>query len=396
MLFKSLHLQNILSFKDTRLDLQPLNVLIGPNGSGKTNLIEVMAMLIAVPDDLPAYFRRNPIGDWVWNGELQSGVNFSIPSIEAALYAHGSPIEYGLHLAVPRDSETYRVNLERLETPIEPPNGTRAFSFFKMRDGRGTVASQNQALLSDAVHTELTLDDIGPGKSVLSAIRHPLSYPTLTDTARKLSAIKVYRSWEVGPNSPARRPQPTDGAVDFLEEDFSNLALIVNDLQSKGLGPVIDDYLQRFYEPYKSLHARVYGNRIELMVNETGLSKPVPATRLSDGTLKIIALLAILCHPEPPPLICIEEPEIGLHPDSIDLVVTLLRKASERTQIIVTTHSPWLVDRLSATPEQVVVVDQRPGEGTQFKRYTRQDLEDWLEDQPLGETWMAGAIGGVR
>ena len=397
MLFKSLHLQNILSFKDTRLDLQPLNVLIGPNGSGKTNLIEVMAMLRALPNDLPAYFRRNPLGDWVWNGERQSGVNFSIPSIEAALYAHGSPIEYGLHLAVPHDSEAYRVNLERLETPIEPPNGTRAFSFFKMRDGRGTVASQNQALLSDAVHTELTLDDIGPGKSVLSAIRHPLSYPTLTDTARKLSAIKVYRSWEVGPNSPARRAQATDGAVEFLEEDFSNLALIVNDLRDNhGLGPILDGYLERFYESYKSLHTPVYGNTIRLTVRETGLSKPVPATRLSDGAIRFIALLAILCHPEPPPLICIEEPEIGLHPDSIDLVVELLRAASERTQIIVTTHSPWLVDRLSATPEQVVVVDQRPGEGTQFKRYTRQDLEDWLEDQPLGETWMAGAIGGVR
>ena len=85
-----------------------------------------------------------------------------------------------------------------------------------------------------------------------------------------------------------------------------------------------------------------------------------------------------------------------MHPDSQDLVVELLRNASERTQLIVTTHSPWLIDRLSAVPERVVVCERHPTEGTQFKRFTRKDLDDWLEDQPLGEVWMSGAMGGVR
>ncbi len=69
MFIKSLHLKNILSFKDTKLDLQPLNVLIGANGSGKSNLIDVIALLQAVPGDLPSFFRRHgPISNWVRKG----------------------------------------------------------------------------------------------------------------------------------------------------------------------------------------------------------------------------------------------------------------------------------------------------------------------------------------
>ena len=72
MFIKSLHLKNILSFKDTRLDLQPLNVLIGPNGSGKSNLIDVIGLLQAAPNDLPAFLRRNgPTGDWIWKGSQE-------------------------------------------------------------------------------------------------------------------------------------------------------------------------------------------------------------------------------------------------------------------------------------------------------------------------------------
>ena len=230
----------------------------------------------------------------------------------------------------------------------------------------------------------------------MGEFRDPLNHPVATITATRMAAIKSYRSWYVGRDSPVRRPQRTDGDPNFLEEDFSNLALVVNDLLSRRLEPSLDSYLKRFYESYESLHPRVFGNTIELIVNKAGLGSSLPASRLSDGTIRFIALLAILCHPEPPPLICIEEPEIAMHPDSLDLVVELLKQASERTQLIVTTHSPWLIDRLSAKPDQVVVCDRKPGEGTQFKRFTRKELKHWLEDQPLGEVWMAGAMGGVH
>ena len=397
MLIKSLHLKNMLSFKDTELDLQPLNVLIGANGSGKSNLIDVIALLQAVPGDLPAFLRSNgPTGDWVWKGPGREETPFHLADLAARFDNPGHSFNYKLSIIVQGD----RVHslTERFDLMAGERKHAYAKPFFQASNERARLwPTRPDGTLADFGDEPVTVD-VARGKSVLSEIRNPAEYPALTETARLLSAIRVYRSWHVGRDSPVRSPQRTDGDPNFLAEDFSNLALVVNDLLSRRLEPSLDSYLKRFYESYESLHPRIFGNTVELIVNEAGMSGALPASRLSDGTIRFIALLAILCHPEPPPLICIEEPEIAMHPDSQDLVVELLRKASERTQLIVTTHSPWLIDRLSATPDCVVVCerDRHPADGTKFKRFTRKDLDDWLEDQPLGEVWMAGAMGGVR
>ena len=402
MLIKSLHLKNILSFKDARLDLQPLNVLIGANGSGKSNLIDVIALLQSVPGDLAGFLRRNgPTGDWAWKGgpaDAEAGMPELLVVINDPENPH-TPLEYDLRLDTGDDG--VRVVHESLKD-LRPTGGQlRRVYFSRNADRSGLVASTGGAqpeLTGETSQFRLTPDAVGSAQSVFNAIRDPLSFSFLSTTAFRLATIKSYRSWHVGRDSPVRRPQRTDGDPNFLEEDFSNLALVVNDLLSRRLEPSLDSYLKRFYETYESLHPRIFGNTIELIVNETGMSSALPASRLSDGTIRFIALLAILCHPDPPPLICIEEPEIAMHPDSQDLVVELLRKASERTQLIVTTHSPWLIDRLSATPDCVVVCerDRHSADGTKFKRFTRKELDDWLEDQTLGEVWLSGAMGGVR
>ena len=396
MLINSLHLKNILSFKDTELELQPLNVLIGANGSGKSNLIDVIALLQAVPNDLAGFLRRNgPTGDWVWNGPGREETLFDPAEIKATLGTVSS--EYELQIFLDNDRVSHLT--ESLGIVATEDRGKKYVRpVFRASSGHVRLWSVPPISTITNPDSMAVKTEIGRDKSALSEIRAPGEYAALTVTARDFSEIKVYRNWHVGRNSPVRRPQPTDGDPNFLEEDFSNLALVVNDLLGRRLEPSLNDYLKRFYETYESLHPRIFGNTIELIVNETGMNSALPASRLSDGTIRFIALLAILCHPEPPPLICIEEPEIAMHPDSQDLVVQLLCEAAERTQLIVTTHSPWLIDRLSATPECVLVCerDRHPADGTKFKRHSRADLADWLEDMTLGDAWMSGAIRGVR
>ncbi|MCH7745224.1 MAG: AAA family ATPase, partial [Chloroflexi bacterium] len=147
---------------------------------------------------------------------------------------------------------------------------------------------------------------------------------------------------------------------------------------------------------YDRVLVGIEANTARLLIREKGLTKPIPATRLSDGTLRFLSLLTILCHPKPPPLICIEEPELGLHPDIIPLIAELLRDASERTQLIVTTHSERLIDELSDIPESVVVCERGPEFGTEFKRLSSEQLGLWLEKYRLGELWQKGELGGVR
>jgi len=116
---------------------------------------------------------------------------------------------------------------------------------------------------------------------------------------------------------------------------------------------------------------------------------------LSDGTLRYLCLLAVLCHPEPPPLVCLEEPEIGLHPDILKTVAELLVQASERSQLIVTTHSDILVSALTERAESVLVCE-RGEEGSRLTRLESEKLKDWLERYSLGELWMMGELGGTR
>ena len=116
---------------------------------------------------------------------------------------------------------------------------------------------------------------------------------------------------------------------------------------------------------------------------------------MSDGSLRYLCLLAILLDPEPPRLIGIEEPELGIHPDLIPGLADLLVDASSRCQLVVTTHSDILVDALTERPESVVVCDKCDGQTT-MRRLGRAGLEHWLKKYRLGQLWTTGELGGVR
>ena len=151
--------------------------------------------------------------------------------------------------------------------------------------------------------------------------------------------------------------------------------------------------LKDLYDGIQDFNVYVDGSTVQVFFTEGDYV--IPATRLSDGTLRYLCLLAILCDPEPPPLICIEEPELGLHPDILPKVADLLRAASVRTQIIVTTHSDILVDAMTETPEAVVVCSKQEGQ-TIMERLSRDHLCEWLKKYRLGQLWTKGEIGGTR
>jgi predicted ATPase len=191
-------------------------------------------------------------------------------------------------------------------------------------------------------------------------------------------------------------PQNADLPNDFLLADASNLGLVLNDLQNRsGTRQVLLERFRQCYEGVEDITTKVQGGTVQIFVHEKGLNQPIPATRLSDGTLRYLCLLTLLCHPTPPPLLCIEEPELGLHPDIFTTVAELLVEASKRTQLIVTTHSDALVSALTDTPESVLVFEHADM-GTHLHRLEAARLKQWLERYSLGELWRMGEIGGTR
>lgn len=390
----SLQLQNFLSYgsEGEQIELQPLNVSIGPNASGKSNLIEAMGVLKATPTDLPVPIRQGGgISDFLWKGEK------GIPTakIEAILdYPEGAmPLRYQMSFTAV--GQRLEVVDEAIED-IEPRSSSESEPFFYYRysdRGRPVINVTDEGDRQTRKLRTLRREDIISTQSILSQRKDPEQYPELSYLANKFAEIGLYRNWQTGRDSVPRKAQQTDLPEHPLLEDGSNLGLVLNNLQYQlGSRPIIEK-LKLFYDAAEELSIKIYGGTVQIFIRETGLIQPIPATRLSDGTLRYLFLIALLLDPTPPPLICIEEPEIGLHPDILPAIAEMLIEASQRTQLIVTTHSDALVSALS--PESVLICD-RDDRGSHLRRLDPEKLKKWLENYSLGDLWRMGEIGGNR
>ncbi len=217
-------------------------------------------------------------------------------------------------------------------------------------------------------------------------------YPEVTWLGQQFARIQSFREWSFGRYFPLRQPQPADLPSDVLLPDSRNLGLLLNELEHTDAAAEFNSLLARFLPRFQRFSTRIQGGTVQFYLHETGLKTPVPATRLSDGTIRFMAILAVLLSPMPPPLVCIEEPELGLHPDAVTLLADVVVEASKRMQLIITTHSDALISALTDEAGSVLVCDHRGG--TVLERVDPADLEQWLGEYRLGEIWRIGQLGG--
>jgi predicted ATPase len=325
------------------------------------------------------------VAEWIWKGEKKSGktrVETVISNLKGTQPLRHSMAFHAVAQAFALDDE--QVGNER---PYD--SETDAYSYYRFQGGN--------PVLNTTVHGQrrLARDTIEPDRSILAQRRDPETYPELAWLAQCYESIRIYREWSFGRGAVFREPQKADMRNDVLEEDFSNLGLFLNRLRTRfpAAKKAILSGLKDLYDGVQDFDVSVEGGTVQVYFTEGDFS--IPATRLSDGTLRYLCLLAILCDPEPPMVICIEEPELGLHPDILPKVADLLKAASERTQVIVTTHSDILVDAMTGTPEAVVVCEKREGR-TEMNRLSSSELATWLKTYRLGQLWTKGEIGGTR
>lgn len=389
-MLKTIRLHNLLSFgENTEITFNKgLNVLIGANGSGKSNLIEVISLLQAMPKDLTKAVRDGGgIEEWLWKGEENS-----IAQIEAIIENPNG--QQALQHTLKFRATNYRIEvineLIENEKMYQGANYKQKYFYYRY-DGK-------QATVNERVESrrELHWENIETDQSILAQRQDPDAYPEMAYLSGNYQKIRLYREWQFGRYTPSRKPQRADSPNDFLEENISNLALVLNSLrQNREAKKKLLEALQLFYEDIEDFDLRVHSGYVEIFFQESNFNASIPATRLSDGTLRYLSLLAILLHPNPPPLICIEEPELGLHPDILPTLIDLLKEAAQKTQIIITTHSTDLIDDLSDNPECVLVFDKYQG-STTVNRLDKEELKEWLEDYRLGELWRRGHFGGNR
>lgn len=387
-LIREMRITNLLSYGQQAepLSLGNLNLLIGPNGSGKSNLIEAIALLRASSVDLGAVLRRGGgISEWIWKGNAkgEAGLDAVINNPEGT-----QPIRHTLIFRA--ENQRFQLVDERIENENPDTGKTDPYFYYRYQKGNpvinvANVAGQNKVLARESVE---------PDMSILAQRRDPEAYPVLSYLAGAYEKVRIYREWAFGRNSVFREPQKADMRNDRLEEDFSNLGLFLNRLRRNPKAKkIILAALANLYDNLTDFDVSIEGGTVQVFFTEGDFT--IPATRLSDGTLRYLCLLAILCDPDPPPCICIEEPELGLHPDILPKIADLLIAASERSQLIITTHSDILVDAMTERPEAVLICEKHEGQTT-MQRLESESLKEWLAEYRLGELWMRGEVGGTR
>ncbi|MBY0505618.1 MAG: AAA family ATPase [Bryobacteraceae bacterium] len=370
MFLQSLHLRDVLSFRDCKLELKPLNVLIGANGSGKSNFLDAISLLPGFTADSAAFLRTQG-GPGAW---LSKGIGAG-PAAKLAFQFDGGQdyeVVFGafgpsLHIYAEylRKSGSKSAVLTRHESEIS---------------GRTPIANYFK---SESPQSE---------RSLLSYL-----FPAQTEWRAWQDSLRKIRTYRLAGFNEIRQGVPIGSGDRYLSPTGDNLAKLIHDFYQAGLADSIDEALQRFGENYRTVKHDVSGQYWSLRLDETRLEGSVSASRISDGTLRFLQLLVILRHPDPPPLILIEEPELGLHPDAIRIVAEELLVASDHTQLVVTTHSTELISALQQTPDSILVCEKDFDNATSVRRLDGTTIRRWLKEfSSLGELWLSGAIGGTR
>ena len=431
-LFHKLRLSGLLSFGPEGVDLpmERLNVLIGPNGVGKSNLLAAVSLLQAAPRGITEPISRSGgVREWTWKGEDASAsividvtVSFSavpmmVRGVGSAIFKRNGqstgdwpPVGTLRHRLTLDDWDGRAIvadeRVEPLNNSVETPDETAYYrpprdeevaaalnlaarQVLESKNVRGTIFPQFMRGREGALEFA---SSYRPDESLLSFYASP-GFPALWHLKEQYGRIRFYRDCSFGPNAKLRQPCGAHAPSDFLGEGGENLPLVLSNLHGERRQRFLDA-LRKLFDGIVDFRCPVIGGAVWLFLEELG-GRSIPATRLSDGTLRYLCLLAVLLHPEPPSLIGIEEPELGLHPDLLPTLADLLVEASERTQLIVTTHSEVLVDALTERPESVVVCEKHDGK-TEMRRLDKADLAKWLKDYRLGDLWTSGELGGNR
>ncbi|HUB16552.1 MAG TPA: AAA family ATPase [Acetobacteraceae bacterium] len=359
-----IEIENFRSVRQLRLDLRPLNVVIGANGAGKSNLIGAFRLLGQIlRERLQAYVLQQGGAASI----LHYGPKVS-PNMSMRFNFAPNNFVYKFVLApTVRDTLYFIEEATRYNNPDPLPDQWQRLG----------SSGHEEAYLPEAAN--------GPRQD----------YKLMMRAMQKWA---VYHFHDTSDTSPPKLTQDVDDNR-VLRADASNLAAFLYGLQMQHPTEFrrITEHVQRiapFFAEFQLAPLARSPSKIKLEWRHRQSDGYFDGSSLSDGTLRFICLAALLLQPKSlkPSVILIDEPELGLHPAAITLLAEMLREAtSDCVQILAATQSVTLLDHL--TPEEVIIAEQVDGAST-FKRLDEGSLHSWLEDYSLGELWLKNVLGG--
>jgi predicted ATPase len=345
-----------------KLPLEPINVVIGPNGSGKSNFIGVFAFLNAIRD-----------------GHLQDYVTKSGGAEKILHFGSKTTGVIEIHISFKEEVNQYKIELG-------PAPGDQLYPAGEI------VWFWNKSRFPDEPYAE----PLNPqGRE--AGISNPKAKKVVGYVRDHLEKWRLYHFHDTSADSPMKKTASLNDNR-FLRPDGSNLAAFLYFLRKKheesyGLIRSTVQRVAPFFDDFQLEPKQLNPDTIILEWRHKNSDAYFDATMISDGTLRFIALATLFLQPDRyrPSVILVDEPELGLHPYAITMLASLIKQAATKTQVIVGTQSPLLLDHFR--PEDVLVANRVEG-ATQLTRLESAKLAKWLEDYSLGQLWEKNEIGG--
>jgi len=392
----SLEIHGYRSLKDVSWTPGDLNVLIGPNGSGKSNLLRALELIsISARGQLGKYIQRaGGMDPLVWDGKANR-IRFAVKTspVEENRDVEKDSLTYEMRMDRVGKGSIYRIDYELLGNYYHVRTGERTEPFKMIERGprSGVVFDEHEHSL--VAPEESIIEE----ESLLSLLSGPFAQEQnrfIPPFQKYLAEWSIYHDLHVNMDAPIR--QPTIARRETrVDPDGQNLISVLhtlytgdrdfkNDINLAMRAAFGDDFDELVFPPAAD-------QRIQLRVRWHTLSREQSAADLSDGTLRFLFLLTVLASPSPPPLIAIDEPETGLHPSMLPIVAEYALDASERTQVILTTHSPQLLDAFKDVVPTTTVLKWADGE-TVLQNVEGEQLERWLKVYSLGSLFRSGEL----
>jgi predicted ATPase len=377
---ESIKIKNYRALRDLELTgITPLTVFLGPNGSGKSTVFDVFAFLAEcfTVGLRKAWDKRNRFRE-LRSRDADGPIEFELKYREKS----DSPI-ITYHLAIDENSRGPLVVNEWLQW--RKGRTGRPFSFLDFENGKGRVfAGEEPGATTERIEEALSLPDALAVNTMGQLARHPRV------SALREFIIGWYLSYLSADNT---RGIPESGPQERLSETGDNLPNVIQHLREQ-YPDRMDEILRRLSQRVPRLErveAEVMPDgRLLLQIKDAPFERPIMAKFASDGTLKMLAYLTILYDPEPPQLVGIEEPENQLHPRLLRGLAEECRAASARTQLMVTTHSPFFVNGLK--PRELWVLFRDEDGYTKAQRASdMENIDAFINNGALlGDLWMEG------
>lgn len=376
--FQKLSIHGFRRLYDVPLALRPLSVMIGANGTGKTSVLDVLSLLAKsaqgkLSESISDLSGLSSILTYDRSEELRLTISMSVPGYK--------PLEYLLKLKP--QSVAYSINEERLSQRRTGHPGP-----FLHIDSFGSNIKYYEVDQKNLLRPNW---EQRPFETSLSQV--PKMFQQPEDFRNRLASSTFYHVLNVDPRSPVRLPQPMQPATlpGRNGEELVSCLFYLRETERNRFD-AIEDALRAAFPHFDRLDfPPVAAGTLALAWRERGFSKPLYMHQLSEGTLRFLWLATLLQSPGLTALTLLDEPEVSLHPELLGLLADMLREASNRTQLVVATHSDRLIRFLK--PDEIVVMDADEDGMSTLKWADELDLDVWLKDYSLDELWSNGRLG---